>query len=143
MNDIDIDTKGNKSPHYNNSNPLLTGDLLFQKRIDSAIVQFNSSLIETGMLSGRLGAVESLFLEMVYFLSDEEAEKVNELIESCHKCFSIICYFRNKVNRTESYKDNLETFLNNSKKAMTILVKKSFQSGHIIKQGENKQNGRR
>jgi len=143
MNDIDTDISGNKTPHYNNSNPLLTGDLLFQQRIDRAIVQFNSSLVDTGKITGRLGAVESLYLDMIYFLSDEEAEKVNELIENCHRAFSVICYFRNKVNRSDSYKQNMEDFLICSKKAMTILVKKSFQAGHIIKMEDKKPNGRR
>lgn len=143
MNDTDTDVSSNKTSQYNNSNPLLTGDLLFQQRIDRAIVQFNSSLIDTGKITGRLGAVESLYLDMIYFLSGEEAKEVDNLIEKCHRCFSIICYFRNKINRSESYKNNMEDFLMSSKKAMTILVKKSFQTGHIIKQGEKKQNGRR
>jgi len=143
MNETDTGFSGNKSPHYNNSNPLLTGDLLFQQRIDRSIVQFNSSLMDTGKVTGRLGAVESLYLDMVYFLSDEELQKVDELLEICHKCFSVICYFRNKVNRSESYKNNLQQFLIASKEAMTILVKKSFQEGHIIKQGDTRQNGRR
>lgn len=144
MNDMNADITGNKPLQYNNSNPLLTGDLLFQQRIDRAIVQFNSSLLDTGNITGRLSAVESLYLDMIYFLSDEEARKVNELIEICHKSLAVVSYFRNKVNRTESYKDNIEDFLISSKQAMTILVKKSFEEGHILKkQGENKQNGRR
>jgi len=66
-NNTDVEVPNNKTSKYNNSNPLLTGDLLFQQRIDRAIVQFNSSFIDTGMITGRLGAVESMFLDTIYF----------------------------------------------------------------------------
>jgi hypothetical protein len=143
MNETDIDIKTNKQPFYNNSNPLLTGDLLFQQRIDRAIVQFNTSLVDNGQITSRLSAIESLYLDMVYFLSDEELKEVDELIDICHKSFAVICYFRNKINKSELYKENMEDFLICSKKTMTILVKKSFETGHIIQKGDKKQNGRR
>ena len=139
----DVEVSNNKTSPYNNSNPLLTGDLLFQQRIDRAIVQFNSSFIDTGMITGRLGAVESMFLDTIYFLDEDEVKKVEELIGDSQECFSIVCQYRHKENRPETYKKAMHNFLILSQKAMVILVKKAFSQGHIVKIGGNKQNGRR
>lgn len=142
-NNTDVEVPNNKTSQYNNSNPLLTGDLLFQQRIDRAIVQFNSSFIDTGMITGRLGAVESMFLDTIYFLDDAEIKKVTELIEDSQECFAVVCQYRNKENRPENYKRAMHNFLKLSNKAMVILVKKAFSQGHIVKIGGNTQNGRR
>lgn len=139
----DAETSKNNLSQYNNSNPLLTGDLLFQQRIDRAIVQFNSSFVDTGLITGRLGAVESIYLDIIYFLSDEEVKKVDSLIEEAQECFSTICQFRNKENRNETYRDSMADFLKLSKNAMRMLVKKAFEKGHIIQQGGKEPNGRR
>jgi len=139
----DVEVSNTKTIQYNNSNPLLTGDLLFQQRIDRAIVQFNSSFIDTGFITGRLGAVESMYLDIIYFLDDEEVKIVEELIEDSQECFSIVCQYRNKENRPETYKKAMQDFLKLSQKAMVILVKKAFSQGHIIKQGDNNKHGRR
>jgi len=142
-NNTDVEVTKSNTPQYNNSNPLLTGDLLFQQRLDRAIVQFNSSFVDTGFITGRLGAVESMYLDIIYFLSDEDSKKVSHLIEEAQDCFSVVCQYRHKETRTETYRIAMQDFLKYTQQAMVILVKNAFNKGHIIKQGENRQNGRR
>lgn len=109
----------NSLENYNNSSPSLTGDLLFQQRIDRCLVAYHSA----SGLPALYCSASSLFIDLAFCLSPEEEKEIQSMLDIC---------FHKMPNAVEGRKAEQREILKLTHKIMVLLTKKAHQKGFIL-----------
>ena len=70
----------NALENYNNSSPSLTGDLLFQQRIDRCLVAYHSAKEFSTLYCSE----SSLFIDLAFCLTPEEEKEIQDKLDKCY-----------------------------------------------------------
>jgi hypothetical protein len=109
----------NALENYNNSSPSLTGDLLFQQRIDRCLVAYHSAKEYSTLYC----SASSLFIDLAFCLSPEEEKNIQEILDKCY----------NLIPRAMDGKyESISSILRLTHKIMIFLTKKAHKEGFIL-----------
>jgi len=116
----------NALENYNNSSPSLTGDLLFQQRIDRCLVAFHSAKEFSTLYS----SANALFIDLAFCLTLEEETKIQEKLEKCYELMP---------RAMDGKYVHISAILKLTSEIMVFLTKKAHLQGFILQiKPENK-----
>ena len=105
--------------NYNNSSPSLTGDLLFQQRIDRCLVAYHSAKEYSTLYS----SASSLFIDLAFCLSPEEEKEIQEKL---NKCYDLM------PRAMDGKYVHISSILKLTSEIMVFLTKKAHLQGFIL-----------
>ena len=109
----------NSLENYNNSSPSLTGDLLFQQRIDRCLVAYHSAKEYSTLYC----SASSLFIDLAFCLSSEEEKEMQEALNQCYGLMP---------KAMDGKHSSISSILELTHKIMVFLTKKAHQNGFIL-----------
>lgn len=115
-----------------NSMPLLTGDVLFQQRIDKCMTNFTWALGQNDIngLVGMYSAANGLFIDLSYYLDKEQTITINDKLKKISSILSRA--IEDKHNKS------ISEVLDLSRECMNILITKAHEKGFIVSLQESR-----
>jgi hypothetical protein len=114
-------------PIQEQTTPLLTGDVLFQQRIDKCMQTFTWALGENNIngLVGMYSSVNGLYIDVSHYLEEDKDKEVSDKLDNISERLSRAI--------VDEHQKSITQVLNMSRACMKILINKCHEKGFIVR----------